>query len=433
MAKKNKDLEIERIALEPVPPEQKKSWPAIAFIWSGNVICIPALMVGSMIASGLPFGKCVLAMIIGYSITCVLMMFIAAQAANTGVPAVAAVTRALGTRGSQVSLSLIFAISMTGWFAYNNIVCAESFCSFLDIMGLSFPQWLACILLGALMLFTAFHGIGLTKYLNVISVPLLIIILVIGVVMVLKDGGAETLSNWQPEEPMAMVTAITIAVGGFIAGAVTAGDYNRYSKDSKSAALSAFFGIMPCGIGALVCGGILAICTGQSDISLIFANVGFPSLGLLVLILATWTTNVGNAYSAGIAAVSVFHVSDDKRPLVTAICGIIGIILSLGGIVYHFVTFLSWLSYFITPVCAILIADYWIMGKGDAKSWKPFKGVNWLGIIAWLAGTAITYFDSFFIPEIIGIICSMIIYIVLCKVVKNPKINPYIQTEETLA
>lgn len=429
MLKKNSDLEIERIALEPVPPEQKKSWISIAFIWSGNVICIPALMVGSMIATGLPFAQCVLAMVIGYSITCVLMMFIAAQAANTGVPAVAAVTRALGIRGSQVTLSLIFAISMIGWFGYNNIVCAESFCSFMGIFGFNFPQWLACILLGGLMLFTAFHGIGLTKYLNIISVPLLIIVLVAGVVMVLNDGGAEVLRDWQPAEPMPMVTAITISVGGFIAGAVTAGDYNRYSKDSKSAALSAFFGIMPCGIGALVCGGILAICTGQSDISLIFASFGMPVLGLLVLILATWTTNVGNAYSGGIAAMSVFRFKDDKRPLVTAICGIIGILLSLGGIVYFFVDFLSWLSYFITPVCAILITDYWIIGKGDAKSWKPLEGFNWIGIISWLSGTVIIYLCPFFIPEIVGIVCSMIIYVILYKVVKSPKLNPYVSLD----
>ncbi len=62
---------------------------------------------------------------------------------------------------------------------------------------------------------------------------------------------------------------------------------------------------------------------------------------MLVLILATWTTNVGNAYSAGIAVVNIFKMKDDKRAAVTAVCGIIGILLSLGGIVYYFVDFLS--------------------------------------------------------------------------------------------
>lgn len=36
-----------------------------------------------------------------------------------------------------------------------------------------------------------------------------------------------------------------------------------------------------------------------------------------------------------------------------------------------------------------------------------------------------TYFDTFFIPEIVGIIVTIIVYCVLCGVVKNPKYNPF--------
>ena len=176
---------------------------------------------------------------------------------------------------------------------------------------------------------------------------------------------------------------------------------------------------------ALLCGAVLAITTGNYDITVMFANVGMPIIGLLVLILATWTTNVGNAYSAGIDLVNILKLKDDKRALVPLLAGIVGILLSLGGIVYYFVNFLSMLSYLISPICAILVADYWIMGKGKHENWEPFEGVNWLGIIAWLAGAVITYFDTFFVPEIIGIIGAMIIYTLLCKLVKNPKINPF--------
>lgn len=424
---KIKDLEVETITLEEVPQSEKKSWPAIAFIWAGNVICVPALLCGSMISAGLSFKDSIISMFIGYAITVVLMMFIAAQAANTGRPAVVGVSRALGTRGSQFSVSLIIAVSCTGWYAYNNIICSESFCSLMRSVGFDFPQWLACIILGGIMLLTAFYGIGLTKFLNVITVPLLLIFLIYGTIIVLTDGGVAKISAYTPAEPMPMIVGITMSVGGFIQGAVTAGDYNRYSKNGKSAALSCVFGIVPCGIGALACGAIMAICTGNSDITVMFASVGMPVIGLIVLILATWTTNVGNAYSAGIAAVAVFKLKDDKRAMITAICGIAGILLSLGGIINYFVAFLSWLSYLTTPICAILIADYWILGKGDAKSWRPFEGVNWMGIISWLIGSVVTRFDTFFIPEIIGIIVTIIIYVVLCKVVKNPKLNPFVK------
>lgn len=173
---KTKKSHIETITLEPVPDNEKKSWPSIAFIWAGNVICVPALMVGSMVSEGLNFKNSILAMFIGYGIVVALMMLIAAQSAQTGRPTTVAVSRALGDRGSQLSLSLIIAISMIGWYGYQTIVCASSFCTLLQSsFGITFPEWLSCIIWGTLMLITAFYGIGLTKVLNMISVPLLFV------------------------------------------------------------------------------------------------------------------------------------------------------------------------------------------------------------------------------------------------------------------
>ena len=423
---KTKKSHIETITLEQVPDNEKKSWPSIAFIWAGNVICVPALMVGSMVSEGLNFKDSILAMFIGYGIVVALMMLIAAQSAQTGRPTTVAVSRALGDRGSQLSLSLIIAISMIGWYGYQTIVCASSFCTLLQSsFGINFPEWLSCIIWGTLMLITAFYGIGLTKILNMISVPLLFVFLIYGVSIALSGGGIATLSAYQPSGNGGMLVGITLSVGGFISGAATCGDYNRYSKDGKSAALSCLFGVIPAGVGALACVAILFICSGNSDITVMFANVGLPIAGMLVLILATWTTNVGNAYSAGIAVVNIFKMKDEKRALVTAVCSIIGILLSLGGIIYYFVDFLSILSYLITPICAVLIADYWIMGRGKSEGWKPFPGINWLGITAWICGALTTYFDKFFIPELIGIVVTVIVYCILCTIIKNPNYNPF--------
>ena len=64
-AKKN---HIENITLEEVPASEKKSWLSIAFIWAGNVICVPALMVGAMVSAGLDFIHSIIAIFIGYGI-----------------------------------------------------------------------------------------------------------------------------------------------------------------------------------------------------------------------------------------------------------------------------------------------------------------------------------------------------------------------------
>ena len=83
----------------------------------------------------------------------------------------------------------------------------------------------------------------------------------------------------------------------------------------------AVVGVLPAGIGALVIGGFLAVAMGNFDLSVVFSSFGFPIIGMLVLILATWTTNTGNAYISGIAICNMFKLKDGRRPVVTLIAG----------------------------------------------------------------------------------------------------------------
>ena len=40
---------METTTLTRVPESERRPWWSLAFIWAGSVICIPALMVGSMV------------------------------------------------------------------------------------------------------------------------------------------------------------------------------------------------------------------------------------------------------------------------------------------------------------------------------------------------------------------------------------------------
>lgn len=42
-------------------------------------------------------------------------------------------------------------------------------------------------------------------------------------------------------------------------------------------------------------------------------NLGFPVLGIIALILATWTTNAVNAFSGGLALINVFDIPKEKK------------------------------------------------------------------------------------------------------------------------
>jgi len=42
-------MAVEKKAMAPIGKNERQSWPSIAFIWIGIIICVPVLMVGGML------------------------------------------------------------------------------------------------------------------------------------------------------------------------------------------------------------------------------------------------------------------------------------------------------------------------------------------------------------------------------------------------
>lgn len=416
---------VENITLTAVPADQRKSWLSIAFIWAGSVICIPALMVGSMISAGMNFKQSCLCMIIGFVLVVFYMCLMGMQSSDLGLPATVAISRAYGKRGSSFLVSLIIAVCMIGWFAAQTSLCANSFCNIMTgYFHVDFPLWLSVIIWGCLMFITSVYGVKLIDFLNRVSVPALFIMLIWGVIACLMRGAAATVATYEAPEFLGWTYGITIAVSAFASGAICCGDYTRYCKNRKETILSSVVGVLPAGIGALVIGAFLSVATGSYDLSVVFSNFGLPVIGMLVLILATWTTNTGNAYNSGIAICNMFSLKDNMRSWMTLLAGVLGTLLSLLGFADAFNAFLNIIAALVPAVAGVAIADYWIMGKGRPDLWEPFDGVNWIGVVAWLAGAAVGKWGTFFVPSLMGIVVAMIVYCLGAALIKNEKINP---------
>ena len=98
--------------------------------------------------------------------------------------------------------------------------------------------------------------------------------------------------------------------------------------------------------------------------------------------------------------------------------------MALLGIADVFAGFLNIIAALVPAVAGVAIADYWIMGKGRPELWEPFEGVNWIGVVAWLAGAAVGKWGTFFVPTLMGIIVAMVVYCLGTLLIKNEKINP---------
>lgn len=390
-----------------IKAEERQRWGSIAMVWIGSVICVPALMIGGMLGSGLSLGNLLLAILLGYALICVFMIFMGMLGCDTGLPTALMASSALGEKGAKYIISAILAISCIGWFGIQAAVCGASFSSMLgDMTGVMIPLWLSSVLWGMIMLLTACFRFSGLKWLNKIAVPLLAIVLAYTLIDTLINGGMSALIDYTPSSPISFVSALSATVGSFVVAAAISGDYCRFAKSRADVVKSSIAGVLPAGLAILLIGAILAICTGTYDISAVLSSSGLPLVGLIALILATWTTNVSNAYSGGLSLSVLLGQDEKKSQMTTAIAGIIG----------------------------TMIADYWILGKGSAENFRMREGFYAPGLISFLAGAFIACVTGgtfasipflsflnfpFFIGPVNGIVVAMLVYLILAKAGKK--------------
>ncbi len=424
-----------------VPASQRQSWIAVMFVWIGSMICLSSLLTGSAIVSGLSFGMAVLSGIVGYAFILVITVLQGIQSTDLGKPTVVLSEQTYGEKGSRYIFSSIIGVSLIGWFGVQAEIAGGTVSQlFESAFNISVSVPIASLVVGILMLITAIYGFKVMEYLNYVSVPLMIVVLVVSFYNAVTTTSLTELTAYTPTESMSLLQGIGIAVGGFIVGAVIAGDYTRFNKTRKDTIKSAAFGIVPAGILLIIMGSILFILSGSDDLTMVLLQY-FPYAGVvfLMLLLATWTTNITNAYSAGLAIVTGLELEDNKRGIATAIAGLIGTLLAVGGILEHFESFLTILTALVTPIAGVMIADYWLISKGNKEAFLNKQNYFSLAIWAWIIGCipalVVTPPFSNFLPTIItqntfivgvssfiGIFIAMIIYCVGVKL-KNSEVE----------
>lgn len=400
--------------------DERQSWLSLAMIWTGSMICIPCLMIGGVLGTGLTLVQVVLAVLVGYGIVCAYMCLVGMESCDTGLPTVSMASGVLGTKGAQFIISLMLAIACIGWFGIQSAVCGESFSTMVSSMsGIDIPVWASSIFWGIVMLLTAAYGYKGLKILNYVAVPALVIVLAYAMILAFLSGGLEAIVSFQPTSRMGFIPAVSMVVASFALGGVISGDYSRYAKSRGDVVRSTLLGVFPSGMVMMLIGSILSIVTGQYDVSLVLAAVGVPALGLVALVLATWTTNVTNAYSGGLSMSNLFGFGEDRFRITTVIAGAIGTVLAAVGLLSRFEAFLNILSALIPPIAGVMIGSYWIVGKGRRENLVAKEGWYWPGIVAFAIGAVVAYITGNVAPVLIGpvngIVVSMLLIVVFEK------------------
>ncbi|MEM9001774.1 MAG: cytosine permease [Bacteroidota bacterium] len=394
---------------------QETKWFSLAGIWFGGIVSVPALLIGSSLISGLSFNSSVWAGLIGFSFVVLFMSLLSMAAVERRKATVALASSSFGENGAKVIVALVIGLSTLGWFGIQSNIAGASFSKILITMGgPDIPIWATSVFWGIVMVLTAVFGFKYLKWLNYIAVPAIILLLVYGLVITFKSHSFQEVLAFKPKNNMPFLQAVGLAIGFISVGGVISPDYNRFAASKRDAVLGSIFGIVPSALCLLAIGAILAITQGTYDIVEIFSSLGFPFFAMSILILATWTSNVMNSYSAGLAFNDLFKLEEASRSKTTLIVGIVGILLAALGILSHFMSFITLLTITITPIAGVMISDYYI-----AKSYQEEASkVNWKGISSWGAGVAIMLMMDSQVKNILGIAVAALVYYLLKKMVK---------------
>lgn len=363
-----KNSNSEAYALRPIPMEERMDWKSMAFIQAGICVCVPAFLLGALLAESMNIWPAIIAGSLGYLIVVIIMAVVGALGSDLGAATCTTCFSGMGVKGTRFIVSLVFAINLIGWFGINNAVCGEAFSNvLLDTLGINLPYAASSVIWGLIMLSTAVFGMGAIEKLDKISIPALMLIMLLGTYLVIQQYGWSEVNN-EVDQTMSFMAGVGLSFNFYAIGAITPCDFSRFQKSRKDVAKSVFLGVLPMGVFTLVLGIIMTKIANDYDISMVLIHVGIPVLGIASMILSTWTTNSTNAYTGGLNTIMAFNLPDNRRREVTFVVGMIGIVLGATGVLDYIESILSMLACIACPIGGVMIADYFIIGKGKPEN-----------------------------------------------------------------
>ncbi|WP_199527659.1 hypothetical protein [Pseudoalteromonas sp. bablab_jr004] len=203
----------------------------------------------------------------------------------------------------------------------------------------------------------------------------------------------------------------------------------RYAKKKSYGLCTSagmLFGHYIAWISAGIMGAGTAVLVKKSIVELDPGDVAFHALGLsglVIVIVAGWTTANANLYRAGLAAQAIF--SNQSRTRTTFLVGIVTVIIACFPFVFtKLLPLLTYAGLLVVPVGAIVFAEHFLFPKlGLTRYWVTYKQLQHssAAVLSWALGLIFGFtlnaidimpFYYLFIPTWVF---SIIVYIQLAK------------------
>lgn len=401
-------------AIDRVPDQQRGHWIGPASINAGLEFTIPVLTTGAILAGSFNLWTTFWILLIALIITWGGNALNGYMGAKTGRPSTVIARSSFGSIQARIIIGINIMIVSLFWWALQTHVAGDAIAAMFGISKETDPiLWgVIVILAGITFAIPSILGYESMKWTDYLAVPAGLLLIIFGVYLAIKNIGWSGITAWNPEPTMSIIAAISLVISVNISQWIGSADYTRYAKPKVKDNMLIPLGIVGVGFPLFMVGAIMSVGVGEADIVTIMISLNFPIWGFIILYLATWTSQLVNNYSMGLAIANMFNVNSGKgRAILTVIGTVIGLVLALTDIMTQFENFLYVIGLTTPPVAAIMMTDFFIIRKQhyeDVKEW------NWIAtitmVIGFIVGYLTQYIYVFGMPLLQSFLLTAIIY-----------------------
>lgn len=406
-------------AITPVPAEQRQHWFSPAVVFGGLEFTIPVIMVGAALATDFRLTTIIVILVIALAIQWVGNTIAGYIGAKTGRTSSVIARASFGTVQARFVIGTIVFIVSLGWWAIQTAVAGQAISAMLGVdFEANWGTWaIITIVIGLIFAVPSVIGFTSMKWTDYLAMPAGLVLIVTGVYLALSTSGLSGLLAWNPGGDKSIVAGITLVLGANVAQWLIAADYTRYAKPTLRDNVKIPLGIVVVGFPLFLVGAVMAISVGDADLVNVMVGLGFAFWGFVILWLATWTSQLVNNYSMGLALANMLNINSGKgRAWLTFGGTLLAIVVALMGILDHFTAFLNFSAIIYAATAGVIFSDFFLVRN---QEFQDNRGWNWIATAAGAAGIAMgaltQYVWQIGIPPVQTLLAAGVVYVLASR------------------
>lgn len=362
---------VARDELTPIPPDERVSWRVPALIFGGLEFTIPVLMAGAALADDFGLASILAILAVALAVQWAGNALQGYMGAASGLSSTFLARRSFGVEQSRLVVAPLLALLSMGWWAVQTAVVGNAVSAMLgiDYQTERLAWGLITAAAGILFAVPSVLGYQSMKWTDYFAVPAGLLLIVTGIYFALERGGLEGLAAWDPEGSLSFLEGVSVVIGVNAAQWVIASDYTRYARPTVTDQVKIPLGIVGVGLPLFFAGAVMAVGVGSADIVLVMQDLGVPVWGFLILWFATWTSQLVNNYTMGLALANTAGATTDRaRKMLTVVGTAAALGVALAGIVDHFVEFLMAAAIVYPAIAGVMFADFLLRRRAGDRA-----------------------------------------------------------------